>query len=174
MPFFTSGSKYDLELLMKPSVLMLLLLLPWLFFACEKQRVREQAGQEAVLVSEVDSSSIESVAVDKLKICILPVPIMPRFPGGDSALAEYLKNHIEHPLTTDLGTNKGLAVALFKVYHTGKVGDIQIVKSVRKDLDSAFVEAIKKMPAWEPSTNERGKPQTVGFTLPLRFKLNDH
>ena len=49
-------------------------------------------------------------------------------------------------------------------------GDIQVLRSVREDLDAETVRVISSSPKWIPG-RQNGEPVPVTFTFPVVFKL---
>ena len=62
-------------------------------------------------------------------------------------------------------------VVQFVVDKTGKVGNIQVVRSIDKLLDQAAIDVVRALPAWKPGM-QNGQPVNVRYTLPVSFKLS--
>ncbi len=95
---------------------------------------------------------------------------MPQFPGGDEALIKYLSSHINYPPMAAENDIQGRVVVAFVVDKTGKVGEVNVVRSVDKDLDREAVRVCKSLPKFVPG-RQNGQPVSVWFTLPVTFKL---
>ena len=100
----------------------------------------------------------------------ISVEQMPQFPGGDEALIKYLSSHINYPPMAAENNIQGRVVVQFVVDKTGKVGDVNVVRSVDKDLDKEAVRVCKSLPKFVPG-RQNGQPVSVWFTLPVTFKL---
>jgi len=64
----------------------------------------------------------------------------------------------------------GRVILGFIIERTGEVTDLQVLKSLNPECDAAALEALQKMPAWNPA-RERGRPVKQGMSLPVYFKL---
>jgi len=95
---------------------------------------------------------------------------MPQFPGGEGALIKYLSSHINYPPMAAENDIQGRVVVAFVVDKTGKVGEVNVVRSVDKDLDREAVRVCKSLPKFVPG-RQNGQPVSVWFTLPVTFKL---
>ena len=67
---------------------------------------------------------------------------------------------------------QGRVVVQFVVDKTGKVGDVNVVRSVDKDLDKEAVRLIKTLPKFIPGRH-KGQAVSVWYTLPVTFKLKE-
>ena len=103
---------------------------------------------------------------------VLPVAEqMPEFPGGMSALLEYLKDEIRYPKECRDAGIEGKAYIIFVVKKNGKIGDFEIARSSGNELlDKEAMRVVKKMPKWKPGM-DKGKKVNVLFALPISFKL---
>ena len=95
---------------------------------------------------------------------------MPQFPGGEAALMKYLQSHINYPPMAAENNVQGRVVVQFVVDKTGKVGEVQVVRSVDKDLDKEAVRVCKSLPKFTPG-RQNGQAVSVWYTLPVTFKL---
>ena len=102
------------------------------------------------------------------------VDYMPHFPGGESALLDYLKKNIRYPVGAALRGGEGRVVVQFVVTATGEVGDIKVVRSIDEELDSEAVRVCRLLPRFEPGRLKNGDPVNVWYTLPIRFTLPKH
>jgi len=85
------------------------------------------------------------------------------YPGGETALKQYLVKNIENPHHFI-----GNAIALFTIEKDGSLSNIKIIKSAGKPLDASIITALKHMPKWRPGI-QSGKPTKVQYTLPINF-----
>ncbi len=95
---------------------------------------------------------------------------MPTFPGGQSALFDYLSKHIRYPVIAEENGIQGRVILTFVVEKSGSITDIQVVKSVDPSLDKEAKRVVSTMPAWIPG-KQNGSSVRVKFTLPVTFKL---
>ena len=97
--------------------------------------------------------------------------VMPEFPGGTQALFKFISENLEYPQHAIDGQIEGRVVVQFVVDKTGKVGNIQVVRSIDKLLDQAAIDVVRALPAWKPGM-QNGKQVNVRYTLPVSFKLS--
>ena len=97
--------------------------------------------------------------------------VMPEFPGGTQALFKFISENLEYPQHAIDGQSEGRVVVQFVVDKTGKVGNIQVVRSIDKLLDQAAIDVVRALPAWKPGM-QNGQPVNVRYTLPVSFKLS--
>ena len=127
-------------------------------------------------INNISEQIKEVVVEDKKPVEEKPAEIfksveqMPQFPGGDEALIKYLSSHINYPPMAAENNIQGRVVVAFVVDKTGKVGEVNVVRSVDKDLDREAVRVCKSLPKFVPG-RQNGQPVSVWFTLPVTFKL---
>ena len=98
---------------------------------------------------------------------------MPRFPGGEEALFEYIKNAIRYPKKCREARIEGHTSVIFVVTSKGKVKDVKVRKSSgNKKLDKEALRVIRKMPRLTPAILE-GKNVSVMLTVPVTFRLDE-
>ncbi len=98
------------------------------------------------------------------------VEVKAKFPGGEDALAQFLKEHIKYPPKAAKKRIQGRVDVEFMVDKTGKVYDIRVVESVDKDLDKEAVRVCRLLPDFIPAT-VNGEPVEVLFKLPIKFNI---
>ena len=92
------------------------------------------------------------------------------YPGGEGALMKYIAEHVRYPSAAqDMGI-QGVVLLRFLVTGSGKVGDVQILKSLDPSCDREAIRVVKSLPRFTPGLN-KGKPVDVWFQLPVRFQL---
>ena len=95
---------------------------------------------------------------------------MPDFPGGMSALMQYLSKNIKYPVVAEENGIQGRVIVTFVVEKNGSITDVQVVKSVDPSLDKEAVRVVKSMPNWIPG-KQNGQSVNVKYTVPVMFKL---
>lgn len=98
------------------------------------------------------------------------VEVNAEFPGGEDALAQFLKDHIKYPPKAAKKRIQGRVEVEFLVDKTGKVHDARVVDSVDKELDKEALRVCRLLPDFIPAT-VNGEPVEVLFKLPIRFKI---
>lgn len=96
----------------------------------------------------------------------------PQFPGGDAALINFLNENIKYPLKAAQDRVEGKVIVQFLVKKTGKIDNVKVLRSVRKDLDDEAVRVVKMMPDFIPA-KQNGEVADMLYTVPISFKLFD-
>jgi TonB family protein len=96
---------------------------------------------------------------------------MPSYPGGMSALMQFLSSHVKYPKEAEENGISGRVVCTFVVERDGSIADVRIAMSVDPSLDKEAMRVIYSMPKWIPGT-QNGDTVRVKYTLPLTFSLN--
>jgi protein TonB len=109
------------------------------------------------------------VAVDEIFV-VVEVPAS--FPGGDTAMMQWLNNNIRYPVVAQENGIQGRVITNFVVERDGSITDVQVVRGVDPSLDREAVRVIGQMPRWNPG-QQRGQPVRVRFTLPVVFRLQN-
>ena len=98
---------------------------------------------------------------------------MPRFPGGEQAMREYLMEKVHYPDNVDCDTIQGIVVAKFYVNEIGKVTDVIINKSLHYYFDREVVNLCLSFPDFIPAKDIKGNPKGEWMTLPISFGKSD-
>ncbi|WP_207432709.1 TonB family protein [Sabulibacter ruber] len=88
------------------------------------------------------------------------VETMPEFPGGETALWEFMKAHKASLEDAKQMKVAGTFEAEFQISETGQVKDIRITKTLHPDFNKVVVKALEQMPLWKPAQHG-GKPVPV-------------
>ena len=95
---------------------------------------------------------------------------MPSFPGGQSALMQYLNSNIKYPVVAQENGVQGRVVVSFVVEKDGSITDVRVVRSVDPSLDREATRVVKSMPHWIPG-KQNGSAVRVKYNVPVSFKL---
>ena len=95
---------------------------------------------------------------------------LPTFPGGASALRDYLRKHVNAALQSGITPTDKIVYVRFKVFLDGSIREIEIRSSVNEEIDRVAIQIIKEMPHWSPARDWEGKPTMWSYTLPIQFK----
>jgi len=95
---------------------------------------------------------------------------MPEFPGGNSALMQYLAKNIKYPTIAQENGTQGRVIVQFVVNKDGSIVEAKVARSVDPYLDKEALRVINAMPKWTPG-KQRGKPVRVKYTVPVMFRL---
>jgi periplasmic protein TonB len=97
---------------------------------------------------------------------------MPSYPGGQTALEDYVTNHLEYPANALDNNIEGTVEVKFTVDENGKVGNVQTSgTALGYGLEEAAMNAVTQM-KFNPGT-VNGKRVKSWYTLPVTFKIED-
>jgi hypothetical protein len=92
----------------------------------------------------------------------------PKFGNTERDLFNYFSNNIKSYLPSIGDGINGNVIALFVVFENGSVQNIEILKGIRNDIDSASIRLLKSMPFWTPG-KVKGKTVKVRLAVPIRI-----
>lgn len=95
---------------------------------------------------------------------------MPEYPGGMKAFVNYLKRKLVYPPQAKKENIEGVVAVQFVVEKDGRITSPTIVRSLRADMDSAALTAIRNMPNWIPA-REHGMRVRCKYSVPVQFKI---
>ena len=155
------------------SILKYALILPvvasLLFFNCTFH-TQAQSGDNTVVQDSVTVS--EPVLKTENREVYSHVDDMPRFPGGDRALMQWLSDHINYPEDATKSHIQGRVIVRFVIETDGSINNVELVQGVHPSLDKEAIRVIESMPQWVPGT-QNGKLVAVYYTIPIVFKLQE-
>ena len=98
--------------------------------------------------------------------------VMPQFPGGQDALANYVNNHVEYPQQAIDNNTTGTVMVSFVVDERGKVKSAHVIgnQSSKDGLDQEALRVVNNMPDWRPG-KVKGKNVKTRLELPINFQL---
>jgi periplasmic protein TonB len=96
---------------------------------------------------------------------------MPVYPGGESAMMQFIGQNIKYPAIAMEKGIQGKVFISFVVTQLGKVSEVRVIRGIDPSLDKEALRVIKSMPDWSPG-KQSGKPVRVQITLPIKFTLN--
>lgn len=98
------------------------------------------------------------------------VEVPPEFPGGESAMYEWISNNIRYPdLYFDVCI-AGTIVVQVVIEKDGLISDVKVVKSLDPPLDKEVIRLVSIMPKWKPGKLD-GQNVRVAFKIPVKFML---
>ena len=95
---------------------------------------------------------------------------IPEYPGGLTALMNYLRTNTRYPAAAQKAGIEGRVIVSFIVEPNGSVSNVEIVRSVDTDLDQEALRVVRQMPKWKPGKQD-GSTVRVKFHLPIKFML---
>lgn len=117
-------------------------------------------GDNKFEVTLQDTDSIYEVVED-----------MPEFPGGMSALVDFMSKNVKYPKSAIDNNIEGKTFVEFVVEKDGSVSNVRTKKGFDKDCDAEAERVVKAMPKWIPGA-VKGENVRVSFVLPVAFKLS--
>ena len=94
----------------------------------------------------------------------------PSFPGGTTALNEYLVANMQYPPSAERNGIEGVVTVECAIKPDGSIGTIKIVRMIDPDLEQEAIRLVKNMPAWTPA-EQNGTAVEATVTIPVTFTL---
>ncbi len=95
---------------------------------------------------------------------------MPMFPGGETALLQYIADHTQYPEVAKENNIQGKVIVRFCVTSKGGVDKVSILKGVDPELDKEAIRVVGTLPTFKPG-KQGGKPVPVWYMVPINFTL---
>ena len=122
--------------------------------------------------SQAGASDFDSDRYEDVEKIYTTVEQQASFPGGLSALVEWLSANMQYPERARENGVQGKVIVDFVVNADGSIGEVTVEKGVDEDLDNEAIRVVKSMPRWEPGKVD-GQAVNCYFRLPLSFIVND-
>ncbi len=92
-----------------------------------------------------------------------------KYPGGQEKLIKYFQKTVLDKLEKPIDIKQVWpAVAKFTINEKGELTDIEIIEAApNPKVNELFLEALKKMPNWEPAENSKGEKIKQTFSIPV-------
>lgn len=119
--------------------------------------------------NQADASVAENINVKKEPV-YEAVETDPEFPGGTSALYDFLSKNLVYPPEAAMEGVQGTVSVRFVVKSDGSIGDVQLLRGKNPYLNAEAMRVVKTLPRFVPG-EMNGKKVSVWFTLPVRFRL---
>ena len=106
-----------------------------------------------------------------------PVPILlveeesDSYPGGWDSLLQFITSKLIYPKSAVDDNFEGKVFTRFTVNCEGKVGNVEILRGVRYDLDSACLHVVGILPRWNPYKFSGSEKVLIQYVLPVKFTL---
>lgn len=123
-------------------------------------------AQQDVVISDV--SADEEVAEETIFVF---VEENPAYPGGETALYEYLYKNIKYPDLARENNITGTVVVKFVVEKDGSITKASILREIGGGCGKEALRVVNSMPKWKPG-KQSGRAVRTEFTLPVQFELN--
>ena len=96
--------------------------------------------------------------------------VMPKFPGGEEALKQYIFKNLNYPVEAQENNISGKIYVKFVVTKKGEVTNVSLIRSVHPLLDNEAIRVVQSLPDWIPG-RQAGKKINVWFTIPIIFQI---
>lgn len=113
---------------------------------------------------------IPEVEEERDDVVFVAVEEMPEFPGGKSALMQFIANSVKYPEIALQSNIQGRVYVKFVVSKTGEVEDVVLLRGIHSALDNEAIRVVKSMPTWKPG-RQLDKAVNVSYTVPINFSL---
>ena len=94
----------------------------------------------------------------------------PQFPGGETAMKQYIASQTKYPAAAMDNGVEGIVVVGFIVKTDGSLSNLKIEKFVDPDLENEALRVVKGMPAWIPA-EKNGTPVEAPSKAEVPFLL---
>lgn len=101
-----------------------------------------------------------------------PVSIKPSFPGGDSALANYIKQNLVYPAKEKKKHREGIVIVSFVVETDGSITHVKVMSDVSEvpGFGKEAKRLVSTMPDWTPG-KFNGQTSRMTTEIRIEFKL---
>ena len=93
---------------------------------------------------------------------------MPEFIGGESAMMEFIRNHVEYPYIEQENGISGMVAVSFVVNEDGSVSNVEGIKSTTNNFKKASENVVAKFPKFKPG-RQGGRAVKVRMSIPIKF-----
>ncbi len=93
---------------------------------------------------------------------------MPTYPGGVSALMEFIKSNMQYPEDALAERAEGIVQVSFVVEKDGSTTEFEVIDEHHPSLEAEAVRILQQMPKWTPATQD-GVKVRVEYTVPVKF-----
>lgn len=98
---------------------------------------------------------------------------MPKFPGGEKALLQFLRDNVKYPEAEAKKGIQGRVICSFTITKEGKIANPKVVRGIDPALDAEAIRVIESMPDWTPG-KQKGKLVNVKYTVPINFRIPEN
>jgi TonB family protein len=95
---------------------------------------------------------------------------MPRYPGGEAAMMDYVAKNVVYPKEAQEKEISGRVFVGFIVEKDGSIGEVKLLRGIGGGCDEEAVRVVKGMPKWKPG-KMKGEAVRVSYQMPIFFKL---
>ena len=138
--------------------------------SCYQSKAQQGDTLKAELPREAVSNVPEAVNAPEKTYFMEPIDKKPAFPGGTTALKQWLSKRIRYPKAAEKQGIQGSVLVDFIVEKNGSITNVHIVRSIHPLLNNEALRVVRRMPRWKPG-ELKGRKVRVRFRLPVIFIL---
>lgn len=97
---------------------------------------------------------------------------MSYFPGGETALNNYIKQNAQYPFSALDKKVQGTVYVTLVINKYGAITNVGILRGINPSLDKVAFRLVSNMPAWVPG-RQRNIPVATQYNVPINFSLSD-
>jgi protein TonB len=97
---------------------------------------------------------------------------MPTYPGGETALFQYIADSLKYPQEAIETGIVGIVMTSFIILEDGSVGSVKVEQGIGAGCDEAAIAVIENMPNWVPA-RKGGRAVKVQYMMPIQFDLQE-
>jgi protein TonB len=98
------------------------------------------------------------------------VEVMPEFPGGMKAWANFLTRNLNYPSAAAEVGISGKVLVSFVIEKNGEISNLKVLKGIGGGCDEEAMRVIKKSPFWKPGM-QNGRAVRVAYIMPVVFRM---
>lgn len=100
-----------------------------------------------------------------------PFQKMPEYPGGETALLQFISRNVHYPIDAQEAGIQGRVVVEFVIDIYGVVDEINVKRSLGMSCDNEAVRIVSMLLEWKPGMLD-GEPVSVWYVVPITFKIS--
>jgi TonB family protein len=131
--------------------------------------IRQDENSNIALAKTEELKSKSDVAQGPIEVFTV-VEEQPQFPGGNSALMQFIKTNLKYPADCAAQGIEGRVVLAFTVETDGSISNVEVMRTPDERLSAEAIRVVQSMPAWTPG-KQRGQAVRVKYVLPVTFRL---
>ncbi len=136
------------------------------------ERITTDVLENVVTQLEQPLQAVQDTIVPHSGTIFEVTEVMPEFPGGMSALIEYISKNIKYPEAGKAKGIQGRVTVQFVVNQDGSISNTKILRGLSPEFDAEALRLFNSMPKWKPGM-QRGQAVRVKYTCPVVFALSD-
>jgi periplasmic protein TonB len=95
----------------------------------------------------------------------------PEFVNGLKAMYQFLGDNIKYPAVARENNIEGTVYVGFVVGKDGAIRDVKVKRGIGGGCNEEAIRVVELMPKWNAG-KQNGKPVSVSYTIPIKFKLD--